>query len=138
MITKSVVLRCDAQRAFELFTQKAGEWWPGDRRHTGDATSTIRIEAAGRFFERAHDGTEVELGVVRAFEPARRLAIDWYPGTGAAAPTRVEVRFEPVDDGTRVTVVHDAGAAGTELFSENAAAYARSWDLVLTALAGAA
>jgi hypothetical protein len=28
MILKSVVLRCGAERAFELFTEHAGEWWP--------------------------------------------------------------------------------------------------------------
>ena len=37
--------------------------------------------------------------------------------------------------GTRVTVVHDAGAAGPNLFGNNVARYERSWDLVLAALA---
>jgi len=135
MIVKSVLLRCDPDRAFSLFTEHAGQWWPSDRRHTEDDNSTIRIEATGRFFERASDGTEVELGVVRLFEPACRLVLDWYPGTGPAQPTRVEVRFEAVEDGTRVTVTHDAGAAGAELFTQNAPAYARSWESVLAAAA---
>ncbi len=135
MIVKSVVLRCDPERAFSLFTERAGQWWPGDRRHTEDADSTIRIEASGRFFERASDGTEVELGLVRVFEPARRLVLDWYPGTGPARATRVEVRFEAVAEGTRVTVTHDAGSAGAELFAQNAPAYARSWESVLAAAA---
>ena len=135
MITKTVVLRCDPERAFLLFTESAGEWWPLDRRHTDDAASTIRMEASGRFFERASDGTEVELGVVRVFEPARRLEIDWYPGTGREQATRVEVRFDAVEEGTRVTVIHDAGAASLEAFSRNAPTYASSWDMVVAALA---
>jgi uncharacterized protein YndB with AHSA1/START domain len=136
VIAKSVVLRCDPERAFSLFTENAGKWWPAARRHTDDMASTIRMEASGRFFERAHDGTEVELGVVRIFEPASRLVIDWFPGTGAENPTRVDVRFEAVEGGTRVTVRHGAGAAGAELFSRNAPAYQRSWDMVLAAAAG--
>ncbi len=137
MIEKRVVLRCSPERAFLLFTENAGEWWPDERRHTDDLASVIRIEAAGRFFERAGDGSEVELGIVRVFDPPKRLVIDWFPGTGAAHPTRVEIRFEAIAGGTQVTVVHDAGAAGGETFSLNAPAYARSWDAVLAAVAAA-
>jgi uncharacterized protein YndB with AHSA1/START domain len=135
MIRKTIILRCSPDRAFSLFTEEAGQWWPSERRHTEDATSTIRIEASGRFFERAHDGTEVELGVVRRFEPARRLVLDWYPGTGRANATKVEVSFEAVDGGTRVTVDHGPGAASHETFNSNAPAYDRSWDAVLAVLA---
>jgi uncharacterized protein YndB with AHSA1/START domain len=135
MIKKSVVLPCRPERAFALFTEHAGEWWPAGRRHTTDTASAICIEATGRFFERAHDGAEVELGVVQLFEPARRLVLDWYPGTGRTNPTQVDVRFEAVAEGTRVTVTHGPGAAGADLFGRNAAAYDRSWELVLTALA---
>jgi hypothetical protein len=131
MIVKNVVLRCDPARAFALFTENAGEWWPADRRHTDDVESAIRMEASGRFFERASDGTEVELGVVRVFEPAARLVLDWYPGTGPANATWVDARFEAVEHGTLVSVTHDAGAATAEVFARNAAAYSRSWDSML-------
>jgi uncharacterized protein YndB with AHSA1/START domain len=134
-MTKTVVLACDPARAFALFTEHAGQWWPEDRRHTDDNASTIRMEASGRFFERAIDGTEVELGIVRMFEPPHRLSLDWFPGTGADAPTHVDIVFEPVDAGTRVTIEHDAGFAPHDLFARNIAAYDRSWDLVLAAVA---
>jgi uncharacterized protein YndB with AHSA1/START domain len=134
MIYKSVVLRCDPARAFALFTEHAGDWWPADRRHTGDVESTIRIEASGRFFERASDGSEVDLGVVRLFQPPERLVLDWYPGTGHNDPTRVDVRFQADEHGTRVSVTHDAGATTPERFAGNAPAYARSWDSVLACL----
>ena len=134
MIVKSVVLPCSPERAFALFTERAGEWWPGERRHTDDPSSEIRIEASGRFFERAGDGAEAELGLVRCYEPPRRVQLDWYPGTGPADPTLVDVRFEAVPGGTRVTVIHDAGSAGADAFERNAPAYARSWASVLVAL----
>ena len=134
MIVKSVVLGCDPQRAFILFTEHAGLWWPIDRRHTDDAASEIRLESVGRFFERAVDGTEVELGFVRTFEPASRLILDWYPGTGPDSPTQVEVIFEAAGAGTRVTIRHGPGAAGLERFGRNAPIYDRSWDAVLAAM----
>lgn len=96
MIVKTVELRCEPARAFALFTERAGEWWPSERRHTDDDASTIRIEREGRFYECAADGTEVQLGLVRRFEPPHRLALDWYPGSGPAHPTFVEVEFEPI------------------------------------------
>jgi uncharacterized protein YndB with AHSA1/START domain len=137
MIVKTIELGCEPERAFRLFTERAGEWWPSDRRHTDDDASTIRMEREGRFYERAADGTEVQLGHVRRFEPPHRLALDWFPGTGAAHPTFVEVEFEPVEGGTRVTVTHGAGAAPTATYDANVRAYAGSWDLVLNALAEA-
>lgn len=135
MIHKSVVLACCPERAFVLFTEQAGLWWPGDRRHTRDPASEIRMAASGRFFERGSDGAEVELGVVRRFEPPHLVLLDWYPGTSRATPTRVTITFEAAGEGTRVTVHHAVGGAGAELFERTAAAYDRSWDLVLTALA---
>jgi uncharacterized protein YndB with AHSA1/START domain len=136
MIIKSVVLRCSPERAFALFTEHAGLWWPPECRHTRDASSEIRLEASGRFFERARDGTEGELGVVRAFEPASRLMLDWYPGTGRENPTQVEVKFEAIATGTRITIIHGPGVAGIDRFDRNAPIYGRAWDRVLAALAG--
>ncbi|MBL8348714.1 MAG: SRPBCC domain-containing protein [Burkholderiaceae bacterium] len=135
MIVKSVFLACRPDRAFELFTDQAGLWWPAARRHTKDANSTIRMAAAGRFYERSRDGTEVELGVVRQFEPGKRLVLDWFPGTGPEAPSQVEITFEPVDGGTKVTVRHDRGAVDDAVFGRDATTYDRSWDLVLTSAA---
>lgn len=136
MIIKHVVLKCSTERAFSLFTEHAGGWWPADRRHTKDAASTIHITPDGRFFERATSGTEIELGRVRVFSPGERLVLDWFPGTGPEHPTEVEVRFEAVEGGTRVTVTHGPGLAGEDRFNARAAAYERSWELVLTAWRG--
>jgi uncharacterized protein YndB with AHSA1/START domain len=138
VIVKSVVLPCPPARAFVLFTAHASEWWPPERRHTGDPESAIVISESGRFFERDAGGREVELGVVREWEAPRRLVLDWYPGTDAEHPTRVEVTFEAVGEDTRVQVRHGPGAAGDEMFRGRAARYEASWDLVMSALHAAA
>jgi uncharacterized protein YndB with AHSA1/START domain len=135
VIVKGVVLSCAPERAFVLFTEEAGLWWPAARRHLKDENSVIRMEAGGRFYERSSDGHEVELGIVRQFEPARRVVLDWYPGTGPEAPTRVEITFEAMDGGTQVTVRHDRGGADVSVFEGSAPAYDRSWSLVLASAA---
>lgn len=137
MIEKSVVLACDQARAFTLFTEQISSWWPPERRHTGDAESTIVLDAAGPFFERSRDGKQVPLGAVRVWEPPRRLVLDWYPGTDAEHPTRVEVSFVPEGEVTRVNVWHGATAASEALFPMRAPRYEASWELVLAALARA-
>jgi uncharacterized protein YndB with AHSA1/START domain len=138
MIEKTLLLPCPPERAFSLLTEQAGSWWPPDRRHTKDPESRIVIEPGGRFFERAADGTEVELGVVRVFDAPHKLVLDWYPGTGPAEPTHVEILLVPVGTGTRVELVHKPGPHSADAYARKAAAYERSWALVFAAWLDAA
>jgi uncharacterized protein YndB with AHSA1/START domain len=138
MIRKSIVLPCDSASAFRLFTARISDWWPIERRHTGDPESTIVLSEAGPFFERDRAGREVPLGAVLSWEPPTRLLLDWYPGTDPLHPTRVEISFSPAGESTRVDVFHTATPAGEPLFPTRAPRYEASWALVLGALARAA
>jgi uncharacterized protein YndB with AHSA1/START domain len=138
VIQKTLLLPCRPERAFSLLTEHAGDWWPPDRRHTKDPNSAIFMERSGRFYERAGDGTEVELGVVRVFEPPRRLVLDWYPGTGPPEPTHVEIVLVAEGDCTRVHLEHRAGPSSAESYAKKSAAYERSWTLVFAAWLDAA
>ncbi len=137
MIVKSIVLTCSPERAFHLFTSRISDWWPPERRHTNDPNSVLVLSEAGRFFERDRSGNEVELGSVLAWEPPKRLLLDWFPGTDPEHPTRVEVLFDPDGDATRVIVNHGATPASESLFPTRAPRYEASWTLVLAALANA-
>ena len=134
MIVKSVMLPLPPPAAFELFTRKIGEWWPLDRRHTQDPASEIFLLQSGRFYERARDGHEVELGYVRSWELPRRILFDFFIATGPEKPTEVEITFAADEGGTRVTVIHRPKPSSEALWTERAPRYARSWDLVLEAL----
>ena len=135
MIEKSVVLECPPERAFVLFTEHASAWWPEGRRHTPDPGSSIRMVPEGRFWERARDGHEVELGRVRRWEPPRCLVLDFYVGTDAAHPTEVTVTFAGEAEGTtRVVVRHGPGPESAALFAQRAPSYERSWTMLLDAL----
>ena len=138
MMIKSVVLPLVPAAAFDLFTQKIGEWWPADRRHTQDPASQIFMLDSGRFYERASDGREVELGQVRSFDPPSRILLDFFVATGPDKPTEVEIVFAALGTGTQVTVTHRPKPDSEALWTERAPRYERSWDVVLAALSQAA
>jgi hypothetical protein len=139
MMVKSVVLPLAPPVAFALFTQKIGHWWPADRRHTGDPASEIFLLQSGRFYERAGDGREVELGYVRFWEFPNRILLDFFIATGPDKPTEVEITFTAQErGGTRVTVAHRPKPASVDLWAERAPRYERSWEVVLAALSQSA
>jgi activator of Hsp90 ATPase-like protein len=138
MIVKSVVLPISPDAAFALFTEKASQWWPAERRHTRDPSSEIVMLESGRFFERARDGREAELGRVRVWEAPKRILLDFFIATGPEAPTEVEVTFAACARGAEVTVIHRPKSGSALLWSGRAPRYAQSWDDVLAALGQAA
>jgi uncharacterized protein YndB with AHSA1/START domain len=111
----TVSIGVDPAEAFEIFTRQIDSWWrrgPRFRNISGDR-GFIRIEPGegGRVFE-AIDGTVVEVGRAKVWDPPRRLVFEWRNSTFAPAEnTEVEVRFEPAASGTRVTVVHRGWSA---------------------------
>jgi hypothetical protein len=137
MIEKSAYLACPPAKAFALFTERASDWWPADVRHTSDPQSEIRMLADGRFWERATDGHEIELGRVLLWEPPRRLILDFYPGTDELHPTEVVVRFTAENGGTRIIVEHRPKPESAELWATGAPKFERNWTLVLGALSDA-
>jgi hypothetical protein len=109
-VTVTTVVRTDPATAFRLFTGEIDSWWKrGQRYRLRDGA--LRFDA-GRLFE-----GEEAIGRVTAWEPGTRLRLElttWPFQQGEG--TEVEVRFEAIGDGTRVTVEHrgwkrDKGAA---------------------------
>jgi uncharacterized protein YndB with AHSA1/START domain len=138
MITKSVLLRMMPDATFKLFTEQINVWWPAERRHTNDPESTLHLYADGRFFERASDGYELELGRVIEWVAPLRIVLDFYIATGPAHPTKAEIQFAAEGGGTRVTITHTSTPESESLWDERAPRYERSWEIVLAALSIAA
>ena len=98
-------------RVFEAFTAEIGQWWRPNQLFalTGRDGGRLAIEPRldGRVTETSADGDEFEIGRVRVWEPPERVVLSW---RAASFPpdreTEVHVRFEPVDEGTRVVVEH--------------------------------
>jgi uncharacterized protein YndB with AHSA1/START domain len=78
-VKKEVVVEAPAERAFRVFTDKFGQWWP-HAHHIGTAdfkTAVIEPQPGGRWYEIGVDGSECDWGKVLVWEPPRRLVMAW-------------------------------------------------------------
>jgi uncharacterized protein YndB with AHSA1/START domain len=93
---------------FDAFTGDIGLWWrPNPLFSFTPRSPGVMAFEDGRLVERLGSGKVFEVGQVRAWERGARLVFGWRQA--AFAPdmdTEVEVRFEAMDEGTRVTVEH--------------------------------
>jgi hypothetical protein len=110
-VTVSIEVAADPPLAFDVFTAQIDSWWRRGPKHrfAPPWTGTLRFEpgAHGRLIEQYEDGTSYVIGRVRVWQPGERIILSWrLPSFAEAESTEVDVRFEPVDGGTRVSVVH--------------------------------
>jgi Activator of Hsp90 ATPase homolog 1-like protein len=79
-VAHSVLVPLSPEAAFELFTDRFGDWWPRDSHHISDTPTAIGIlepREGGRWYERAEDGSECDWGHVRELERPERLLLAW-------------------------------------------------------------
>jgi uncharacterized protein YndB with AHSA1/START domain len=99
--------------AFEVFTTELDAWWGrGPRfRFVPPYAGTMRLEpgAGGRLLHVVEEpGRIFEVGRIVDWEPPRRLTFTWrLSNFRPGQVTHVEVRFDAIAAGTRVTVAHD-------------------------------
>ena len=111
-VSVTTVVEVDPQTAFAVFTGQISAWWKPKVKNLfrpGRAGS-MRFEPGdgGRLLEVYGDSHEpFEVGRVLAWVPGERLVLEWRQGSfGPNEVTEVEVRFEAVEGGTRVTLEH--------------------------------
>ena len=96
-----------------MFTAEIDDWYARGPYSWHDPARAVGIRfephVGGRWLE-VHDastGEGVEIGRIKAWEPGERLLLtftsSWLPPEPA---TEIEVRFDPMPDGTRVTLEH--------------------------------
>ncbi len=114
-VRHEVRVAASPERAFAVFTDGFGSWWP--KTHT---IATVPVEraiiephAGGRCYDACTDGSECDWGTVLTWEPPTRLVLAWQvDGSWSYEPdldhsSRVTVTFSPDGDGTLVVLVHD-------------------------------
>ena len=108
-VRKSVRVNAGAARAFEVFTQGFGRWWPSTHHIATVPMKDALIEprVGGRWYERGEDGSECEWGSVLAWEPPTRVVLAWQLNADfkfdATTVSEVEIRF--IAESASVTVV---------------------------------
>ncbi|MGB2953102.1 MAG: SRPBCC family protein [Gaiellaceae bacterium] len=132
-VRKSVTVNCPPEQAFELFTDGLDTWWPFESHSvTDERPEKVVFEGreGGRVYDRLGSGEEHDWATVSAWEPPKRLVIDWRVNPKNPS-TELEVRFTAAGDGTRVELEH----RGWERYGEQAGAsydsYNGGWDTVL-------
>ena len=130
-VTHSVLVPLEPDAAFELFTDRFGEWWPKDSHHLLDVDAAevfLDARADGRWYERAVDGSECDWGAVLEIDRPNRILLawqltpEWKFDPDRANATEVEVTFNAEENGTRVTLEH----RGFEVHGEPGAAMRES------------
>jgi uncharacterized protein YndB with AHSA1/START domain len=135
-VVRSVTVAVGAERAFEVFTRRIGDWWPfqGHSCFEDDATS-VAFEG-DRIVERSRSGEEAVWGELVAWEPPSRVAFTWHPGYAEGEPvTEVEVRFLARGGVTVVELEHRGWERLGERAAEARASYHAGWEVVLSRFA---
>jgi uncharacterized protein YndB with AHSA1/START domain len=105
----SVVVQCDAEHAFAVFTSKTSIWWPPSHSVSRQPGITVTFEPrlGGRIVERTSDSAEFDWGEILVWGPPRRLGYLWHLGSDRSQATEVQIEFVPLtDDSTRVDITH--------------------------------
>jgi uncharacterized protein YndB with AHSA1/START domain len=78
-LTGTITVQVPVDRAFRVFTDAFGNWWPAEF-HIGQAdmaTAVLEPRAGGRWYEQGVDGSQSDWGRVLAWEPPHRLVLTW-------------------------------------------------------------
>jgi hypothetical protein len=111
-IVKTIDVKCDPRRAFQLFSARMGDWWPAGHSIGASPIKAVVIEprAGGRWFERGDDGVETAWGRVLEWAPPGRLLLAWQINAAWTYDpdfeTELELTFTPLPAGTRVRLEH--------------------------------
>lgn len=129
-----VEVELDPVEAFELFTTGIAEWWPYKTHFSRGPVETLIFEArlGGELKEVCSDSVVETYGRVLLWDPPRRVVIKWMVAAHRNPPTEVDVRFVPVEAGTRVELEHRGFEAyGDERGPQARDGYAYGWPGVL-------
>src|SRR3954469_21088574 len=144
-IRRSVTVKANPERAFDVFTRQMHTWWPlethsirAGREDAPPEELHLELREGGRFYEKT-GGAEHRWGSVLACDPPHRIVFEWQ-GNPERPATEVEVPFDPVDGGTRVDLVHRGWEAMGEEAIEVRTSYASDdgWTVVLARYANVA
>src|SRR5438094_695616 len=109
-IRQSLTVRCDPERAFSVFTEGMGSWWPVESysravsEFAQEGVKVVELEfqarPGGSILEHLSDGRVLPWAEVIRWEPPLRVAMAWRPHSLPEPPTEVDVTFTPRGDGT--------------------------------------
>ncbi len=78
-VQSSIVVEVPIDRAFTVFTEDIGSWWPPEHHILEGELAEMVFEprVGGHVYDRGTDGSECRWARVLAFEPPHRIVISW-------------------------------------------------------------
>lgn len=140
-VTKSVEVKRAREDAFRIFTRHMTRWWPLAVHSVSEGACegvTFEEHEGGRVLEHARDASAHEWGRVKVWEPPQRVVLAWYPSRTPDTAQEIEVRFESIDSGTRVTLDHRSWGPLGERARETRDRYETGWNATLARFVEAA
>jgi uncharacterized protein YndB with AHSA1/START domain len=145
-VRSSIVVEAPLERAFSIFTENIGSWWPPEHHILGSELAEMVFEPreGGHVYDRGVYGSECRWARVLAYEPPERVVISWDINlqwqieSDPAKTSEVEVRFtSEAPQRTRVELEHrhlDRHGEGWEGMRD-AVGSSGGWDVGLQAFA---
>jgi uncharacterized protein YndB with AHSA1/START domain len=133
-VHKSIVVDAPVERAFHIFTDEIGSWWPEDH-HIIDAPLAEMVfepRAGGHVYDRGTDGSECRWSRVLVYEPPARVVITWDMNlqwqieTDLERTSEIEIRFT-AEGGNRTRV---------DLEHRHLDRHGEGWEQIRAAVAG--
>ncbi len=137
-IIKTIEVPCSQEKAFGVFVNEMGSWWPLDKRSMsmisgGKPAKSLRIDPkeGGKIVEIGHDDTEHLWGTIRSYDPHDLLTMDFHMGLPAENASLVEVRFTALgNERTRVELTHSNWEAFGEMAEMMRGGYGSGWVII--------
>ena len=114
-VRAQIVVEAPLERAFAVFTEGMGSWWPPEHHILEAELAEMVFEPreGGHVYDRGVDGSECRWARVLAYDPPNRFVISWDIDpqwrieNDASRTSEVEVRFTSEGPGrTRVELEH--------------------------------
>jgi uncharacterized protein YndB with AHSA1/START domain len=111
----SILVEVPVERAFSVFTNDIGSWWPPEHHVLQSELAEMVFEPreGGHVYDRGVDGSECHWARVLVYEPPERVVFSWNINLAwqieddPSKVSEVEVLFVPETPGrTRVTLEH--------------------------------
>lgn len=143
-IVKEVTVPVDTGRAFQVFTEQFGDWWPVAS-HSLSASDgkrpkrvTMTPGTSGAIIEELHDGSTANWGLVTAWEPGKLLSFTWHLRRPTSQQTDIIVEFFPEGETSRIRLVHQGWEAMGKDGANAREQYLSGWDIVVARYVAAA
>ena len=111
VVRKILRVEVPVEKAFQVFTERMGSWWPPSHHVGGTPFRDILIDKkkGGRWYEINAEGSECIWGTVLEYEPPRKVVLSWHLQPDwrfdADLTKASEVALEFVAEGTESTRV---------------------------------